>query len=388
MIQLIKKAKDIISKFKDHATLTSSHFASTVINAVFWIFLASFLGPEEYGELGFLFAMAYVGQAVANLGIDRLIIVYGAKKEQILQPAYSLALISISIVSVIFYIVTQNISVSFLIWGMQVMLIFLSELNSKKMYAKYSQQIIIYRILIVVFALSLYQVFDIDGIILGAALASFPAFRWIYNFIKNEKTPISVLRPKLKFMLNNYLSLLTVMIFAWGDKILIGPLFGFSTLGFYTFALQYAYALNAIPISLMVYLLPLEAQKIQKKKLKIYAIIISSLLALLLIVVAPYLVNTFFPNYQDSIFPMQITAIGVIPWVISVIFEASFLGREKSKFVLIATGIQTISYFLLLMILGNEFGIIGFSMAFLISFIVRCVVNTVSYKIFFNKINT
>jgi len=231
----------------------------------------------------------------------------------------------------------------------------------------------------VIFSLSLYLVLDINGIILGTALAAIPALKWIYEFLKTKKIKIHALRPKLKFMLQNHFSILALTFFVAGDKLLIGQLFGYSILGSFTFALQYVYVLNAIPVSLMMYLLPHEAQNIENKKLKIYSVILSVILAIFLLTIAPYIVEGFFPQFQDAIVPMQITSLGVIPWTISIIFEARFIGKEKTKVVLLSTSTQTGSYLLLLLFLGNEYGIIGFSIAFLISIIIRCIINTSAY---------
>jgi len=379
---MFPRIKEFFLKIKDPAVLVSSNFSGTIINAAFWMVFASILTKEEYGELGILFAVGFIGHAVGNLGIDKLIVVYGAKNEDVLQPAFALTLISAFIVSSIAFIFTNNITTSILILGFLIFMPYIAEINSKKRYIEFAKQNLIYRVSWFVFSISLYHLLGLDGIILGAALASFPAFRWIYRFIKNKKVSITVLRPKLNFMLPSYLSVLTITLFLWGDKLLIGPLYGLSILGTYTFAFQYAFLLNSIPVSLMTYLLPHEAQKNQKKKLKIYSVIISSFLMVFLIILAPVFVSNFFPHFQEAVLPMQIMVVGMIPLIISIIFEASFLGRENSRIVLISNGIQTGSYFILLLVLGPELGLVGFALSFLISIIIRCIVNIIAYKIF------
>lgn len=377
---MFTRIKDFFLKIKDQIVLISSNLTGTIINAAFWMVLASILTKEEYGELSILFGIAFIGFAAGSLGIDKLIVVYGAKNEDVLQPAFALTLISAFVVSSIAFIFTNNIAISILIWGFLIFMPHIAEINSKKRYVEFSKQNLIYRVSWFVFSISLYYLLGLDGIILGAALASFPAFRWIYRFIKNKKVSITILRPKFNFMLSSYLSVLTITLFLWGDKLLIGPLYGLSILGTYTFAFQYAFLLNSIPVSLMIYLLPHEAQKNQKKKLKIYSVIISSFLTVFLIILAPVFVNNFFQNFQEAILPMQIMVVGMIPLVISTIFEASFFGREKSRIVFISTGIQTGSYFILLLILGAELGLVGFALSFLTSIIIRCIVNVIAYK--------
>ena len=68
---------------------------------IFWFYFASYLQIEEYGELGYLLSIGTVGFAFAGLGLNHLIIVYGAKKENVLTPSYEISLISNSVISVV-----------------------------------------------------------------------------------------------------------------------------------------------------------------------------------------------------------------------------------------------------------------------------------------------
>ena len=131
---------------------------------------------------------------------------------------------------------------------------------------------------------------------------------------------------------------------------------------------------------LTTYLLPKESQQISNVKLKIYSIILSGISILVFIVIVPLLVENFFSDYHESIFPIQIMSISIFPTVLSIIMESSLLGREKSKNVLIANISQVSTFILLIFVLGNEYGLIGLATAFLISEIVRTIVNTFSYN--------
>lgn len=71
---------------------------------------------------------------------------------------------------------------------------------------------------------------------------------------------------------------------------------------------------------------------------------------------------------------MQIMIWSIIPWIISVIIESSFLGHGRSNIVLISTAAQAGTSFILLIVLGTQFGLIGLAIAFLGSFIVRGII--------------
>ena len=71
--------------------------------------------------------------------------------------------------------------------------------------------------------------------------------------------------------------------------------------------------------------------------------------------ISPYIVNSFFTEFTNSILPMQIMSISIIPLTILAIYESKFSGAEKGKNVLVGMIIQVVSYFILLWILGIAF---------------------------------
>ena len=65
---------------------------------------------------------------------------------------------------------------------------------------------------------------------------------------------------------------------------------------------------------------------------------------------------------------------------ICVILESSYLGKGVSKNFLLAVGGQAISYLILLFILGSNYEIVGFALAFFCSLIVRLFINLFNYN--------
>ena len=102
---------------------------------------------------------------------------------------------------------------------------------------------------------------------------------------------------------------------------------------------------------------------------------LATLMAVISIVFVPFGVNTFFPNFPESILPMQIMSIALIPATVFMIQEAEFFGKEKSRIVLIGRILQTGTYFLLILSLGQSFGLIGLAVGFLASIIFRITFN-------------
>ena len=379
---MFSKLWSYFQRIKDQSALVFSNITAALIGGLFWIYLASILEKDIYGELGFLLSIVSLGSSVALIGLPTLIIVYGAKKENIYSPAYSLGLISALIVSLVSYFVTQNFVIGLLTFGFVLFSLFEATLNSKKKYLSYSINNISRKILVVIFVLALHPILGLEGILLGYFIATAAGFLGLYNFFKSKKISITTLKPKLSFMIHSHLSGISGTLMLTADKLIIGSLMGFSFLGSYTLAIQPLAMLQTVPSALIVYLLPKEAQGLKTKKIKFYTIILSCIMVIFVIAVAPYAIDLFVPKYQESIIPMQVMMISIIPITISMIQQTEFLAREKSKFVLIGSSIHSGMYLILIPIFSfTSFGLPGIAYAFLFSSIIRVIYNILAKKI-------
>jgi len=254
----------------------------------------------------------------------------------------------------------------------------MSGINSKKQYRNFAKHRLIRTAITIVFSLILYDFFGINGILLGYFVGTLFIFKELQTLMKNKKIEFSILRPKIKFMLHMWSRGIAEISFQWGDRLLIGALFGFSILGGYHFAVQYLFLLESLPRSLAVYLIPQEAEGKKNKKIKILFLGAAILLAVISIVTVPYGINAFLPEYYESILPMQILSIALIPLTISSIQTSEFLGKENSRLVLIGSILQSGLYFLLIIVLGQSFGISGMAIGFLTAAIARTVFNFIT----------
>ena len=368
------------TKAKDQISISVANLTGALVNGLFWLYLASTLDKSQYGEVGYLISIAELGFSFANFGIVALITVYGAKGEKIFFPAYEFGLISSVVLSVTIYLITQNIAISLLVIGTMMWSLLQAEFNSKKKYSKWSIFHILRKILTVVLSLIFLEIFGLNGIVLGLFIATLPSIIGIKNFLKSERKSLATLRPKLLFMGSFYLSSLTTNLFWWGDKVIIGTLFNFSVLGNYQLAGQFFGILYTIPVSLMIYLIPQEAQGIKNNKFKKIAFFVIVGATLISILILPFFINIFFPKYIEIIFVAQVMLLGIIPAAISNIIESKFLGNEKSKLILYSNASQTGVYFVLLALLGTSFGLIGFSISFVIALTVRMILNIIFSK--------
>jgi len=333
----------LLNKIKDLLSLSSANIISSLIYGLFWIFLASVFTNEEYGELGFFMSVANVGSGIALLGLGGTILVYEAKKENVFPVSFVIVLISSTVVSIASFVLTQNILASLLLFGMTIFFVILNALNAKQRYRDYSIYLILRAIITIVLSFIFFQFFGIYGILLGYFIATLIIIKELRSLLKNKKISFSILRSKFNFTAFSFGNRVSQVLLMYGDKILIGSIFGFSMLGNYYFAFQVFMLLDNIPRSISQYLVPQEAEGKKNKKLKITSIIAASIISVIAIILAPIGIMALFPQYQDSIFPIQILSVAIIPLSISGIQQAEFFGRENSKFVLMGSIFQSIS---------------------------------------------
>jgi len=368
------------SKIKDVITISSANFGAAIILGFFWFFLASILDKSEYGEIGYLMSIANVASAISILGLGAVILVYESKKENVFPASLLLILISSSLSGLIVVLITQNISLGLLIIGMTIFTITLSGLNSKQKFKKYAIHVLLRAGSIVISSIVLYHVFGIEGILFGYFIAGLFIIKELNFFLKNKKIEFSKIKPKIKFMIYVWSNRLSGVLFWWGDKIIIGSIFGFSMLGSYYVAAQFMLLMVTIPRALSQYLIPQEARGTKNKTIKIFAIIIAGLLFIISVFLVPFLIEIFLPNYVTSILPIQIMSIALIPLTILSIQESEFLGKENSQIILFGGLIQTGLYFLMLIILGQTLGLMGLALGFLVSVSIRTVYTQIMRK--------
>ncbi len=258
---------DFFLKIKDLASLGLSNIAQNGIMALFWFVLVTIVSKDEYGEVTYLISIAVFATGAYQLGLHNLIVVYGAKKENVFYPAYLVGMISSIGASLIVYLLTQNLFISFLVWGTMLFDLMLANLRSKTRFQAFSIYSVLRRTFSLILSLLLYTILGVDGIILGFSIATLLGVIGMYHFFKSQKNGFAVLKSKLGFIINNSIIGLLITFNDSGIKLFIGNLFGFSTLAGFQIAFQYSIMLGLVPMVLSIYLLPKEAKGIKNKKL-------------------------------------------------------------------------------------------------------------------------
>lgn len=360
--------KDFFVRFKGLTIIGIVSIVSAGISGIFWLYLASLVGTEHYGEISYYLAIAGIAIVISFLGAGNVLIVYTAKELKIQPSIYFIVIILSIIAAIALFFIIWNVYSSIFVIGNILFGLVTSELLGAKLYKKWAILQISQKIIMVPLSISLYYVLGVNGVILGMALSFFPlTVIHVVNVFKERKIDFSLLRSKTGFITNSYAMDLARSLSSSADKIIVTPLFGFAILGNYHLGLQILSLLGIMPGVLYQYILPHDATGIKNKKLKTLAVIISFVFAVLSFILAPIIIPILFPKFTEAVQVIQVLSFHIIPATINLIFISEFLANEKSRIVLIGSVVFVTVQISMILILGKIFGINGVAAALVIA---------------------
>ncbi len=334
-----------------------------VFHALFYLVIAALLDPETFGELSLILALAGTFSIVSLFGLNISMQVYRAKKNyEITNQITTLFIISTTAAALI--LLTINQIAAFLCIATSFFAMTQSHLLGSKQYKKYVIYSTIKSGAFFVIPILLYFVFDINGIIFGMAISNFLGS---IPFFKNLSfRSLTGLKNYYKVLINNFGVHAGISLPFTIDKLLIAPLFGFLIVGIYTFNLQVFIAISVLPGILSQYLISEESSGVRHRKLSLVVVLASTVLAVIVIILAPVLVPIFYPLYAEGIESLQIMAITIIPLSIEVIFRSRLLAQTSTR-IGFTLFVRIGSLLILFAVLGEFYGLVGLAIAILVS---------------------
>ena len=358
--------KDTLKNFKDKLIgkkgLLSIGFADivgSVISAFFWLYIASQLNPDIFGELIYFIGIAGTAQLVSLLGSSNVLTVYTAKNVKIQSTLFLISVLAAAISLVIITIFFNRLDAGLLAVGFVIFSLVNSVILGKKLFVKYSKLVLSQKILTLILGLGLYFVFDVYGIIYGLALSYIPYLVIFVKEFSRTKIDFALLKPRKGFIINNYVMNLTSGLGGTLDKLIIAPILGLALLGNYSLALQMFTMMAVFSAVVYKYLLPLDASGESNKKIRQITFIISIIIAILGVTILPNVIDWLFPKFIDAKDAIQIMSIGIVPGTIAVLYGSKFLGMEKSKIVMIPKLVSLIVEIGGFLYFGPIYGVIG-----------------------------
>ena len=365
--------RKFIQKSKNLTALGSSYILSNAISAIFWLFLASILEVEQYGELGYLLAIVGTVGAFGLIGSNNTLTVYVAKGVKIQATVFFTTLITGAVLSIGLLVLTQNILISFYPLALIIFSTVIFDLLGKKAFTNYGKYLVIQRILMVIFALIFLEIWGINGIIFGYTLSLGVFVFLTFKAFQESKIDFKLLKDRKNFILNSYgtnvLEVLGINI----DKLIIFPMFGAFILGPYQLGFQIFVILLIIPNIVTQYTLPHDATGVKNKSLKKFTMIISGIITGLVVILSPPLIPIFFPKFIEAIEVIQIMGFALIPTALSLILTSELLGKENSRSVILSNIIGIIVLIIGIVVLGEIMGLLGLALSLVIGKILQCI---------------
>lgn len=366
--------KTIINKFRDLTFFSTATIVTNGIGGVFWLYMASLLGTEGYGEISYIISIAVISSTISLAGMSNIIIVYSAKNIKIQSTVFLIGLISSGITAtIIFFFIAKDVTISLYIIGFVMYTLVTAELIGRKLFFKYSKIIVVQKIFLIIFSIILYHLIGLQGIVLGISL-SFLIFGFIlYQSFKEIKIDFSIFKGRYRFAINSFLLDISLAFNGSLDKIIIAPLLGFSLLGNYQLGLQFISLAYLVPGMLFAYILTHDSSGNSTKFIKRIIITISIVITIITIILSPILVPILFPKFLEAIVVIQIMSIGIIPSAIVSTYISKYLGAANSKIVIIGSGIFLGIQIISIIILGNIYGLNGVAVSGAISVFIHMV---------------
>lgn len=365
--------KNIVYDFKGLVRIGITDVVSSGISAIFWLYMASMLGVEHYGQLSYFIAAATLTSTIALTGSTNMLAVYTAKNVKIESTIYFITIIIGSIASIILFFVLSDIGASVYVIGGIIIGLANATILGKKLYKSYSKYIITQKLLMVVLSIGFYYVIGFEGVLLGIAFSSFVYIILIYKAFKESKLDFSLIKTRFGFMVNSYVLNLASAFTGSIDKLIIVPILGLGILGNYQLGIQFLAIMQILPAIVYKYILPQDASGNPNRNLKKIAVIISIVFTIMGILLSPFVVPTLFPKFTDTVQVVQIISLSLIPDTIITIYQSKYFGSERSKIVLIGSAIYVTVQIITIIILGKIFGINGVAISLVLSSLSTCI---------------
>ncbi len=356
---------------KNFSYIAGGRIIAAVILAIFYLIFAALLEPTDYGEMSYLIALAGTFSVVSRFGIPQTVVVYRAKENiQLTNQINLLGLLTTSAASIMLVFINEFSAI--LCLGISLFFLYKHNLLVEKRYRDFMKNSILRSLLAFAIPFPLYFVLGVPGVILGMAIGAIISGLWLVNSISFKKVSFGLIKEKYKVLLSNFGVDASSNLVRWVDRLLVGAAFGFFSLGFYHFNMQILFALEILPRALYQFLLSEESSGKSHKKINYLVVLAAGLIIVSVIFLAPTVIEQFFSKYTDGIFSLQIIVISLLPISISSIITAKMQAAE-SKSVGYSAIIRIGSLLILLSLLGNVYGLTGFSLAVLVSTILNTI---------------
>ena len=366
--------------FKEFSTIGFSNIISSGLGAIFWFYFATILSADEYGEISYFINISSFAFGFSLIAQSNTTIVYESKNIEIRKTLFTLSLILGVFSSIIFFVIFQRIDIGIITIGM-----ILGELANgyflgNEKFKKYAVFVITQKILMIILGVVFYNIFGIEGLLFGIGISYFVVIINVIRSLHKKQIQLKLLKKHIGFILNNYSMTGIGQLRTNIDKIMIMPIVGFETLGYYAIAFQVYHILMIFTNVAMKYSLPKNSRKKNIRQFNLFTVFIAILISIIGFLFSPMIISNYFPNFIDAIEVIPILSLAVIPNTVISIYSSKFLGQEKSKFLLIGNLISAVIYLIFVNWLVFFEPLLGIGISYIIGSIFNAIILLVVYK--------
>ncbi|MGI0050470.1 MAG: lipopolysaccharide biosynthesis protein [Nitrososphaeraceae archaeon] len=355
----IRKIIMSIGGLKGLVTLGMADIIAGGIIAIFWFYMATLLGTEDYGKISYFLAIGSMASTISLIGGNNMLYVYPAKNIKIESPVFFISLVTGCVSSIVLFFIFHDVGTSIYSLGSMIFTLASSEILGKKLYNSYAKYLITQKVLMTTLGIGFFYLSGWEGVIIGIALSFFPHIIRIYRGFKDSKLDFSLIKTRFGFMIHSYFLNFASALSGSIDKIIIAPILGYALLGNYQLGLQFISIFQLFPAIVYKYTLPHDASGNPNIILKKWVILISIISTTLLISLAHLVIPYLFPKYTEVTDVIQIASLSLIPGAIVIIYHSKFLGTEKSKYMIYGAIISIVVQIISIIILGTYYGLEG-----------------------------
>tara|TARA_Y100000590_G_scaffold454531_1_gene601511 strand:- start:695 stop:1828 length:1134 start_codon:yes stop_codon:yes gene_type:complete len=362
----------LIKKFKDISLIGLGDLTANGISAVFWFYLATLILPSEYGQIHYFISIAAIASTMSLVGQQHTIVVFISKNKNIFSTLFLVSIICSIISFIILTIFFDKFDIGLLTIGMVLFTHGIASNLGYEDYKKYAIFSIFQKVLMIVLGFGFLYSFGVETILLGIALSYFVYVKIFFTGLIKFKINFSELKNNRNFISSNYFIMLTNIVTAQVDKLLIVPILGFTVLGNYSLAIQVITIMSILPSVIFKYILPKSSRGIQDEKLRIKTIFLSVVLAGVGIFILPTIIPIFFDKFSEVVLIIQIMSLSIIPITINTFYFSKFLGSENAKIPLFGGIISSTVLVTGMIALGNLYGTVGIAVTHVLTYSSLC----------------
>lgn len=194
--------RDKKSQLIGFSSISLGNITSSIIGGLLWLFLATILQVNDYGEISFFISLGTIAGVISIFGMNIVLLTYFQKEknESLFNQASSLILISSAIVASIIAIFSWQ--TDFLVLGIAYLSLSKHKALGLLYYKEYTLISILESLLRLGLSILFFFILGPSGIILGFGISHLALSYRFYQAIKHFSFNFDIIKSKIKFSIN------------------------------------------------------------------------------------------------------------------------------------------------------------------------------------------